>query len=495
MEPEPDSAVRDATAEHSPALVLDTARRVLVRWYSMGGALSCSIAAAMYAVSETPGPDRFVMYGAGVVSLIIVLGHKKLSLLASAGGAAVAIGLATTCNAFFAGGLAAPGTLWLVTIPLTMGLLAGQRAMVFGLTGTAALLTFLGVVERVGLLPLSTLDPDTSTGLLFGNLFGLSVTLGFLMLLSEYITKRTSGVLITVNSTLRAEVDEHERTRRELEELYTELVDIARRAGMGEVATGVLHNVGNAINGVTTSVSVALSAMDQSARSLDQVSAILEDPNTSSEKRALIPAYLRKLDTVALERRNRVRGELVRIREAADHVVSIVHAQQELATTGGMIERVTVGSLLDQAHLLLAASLLRHEIALVTVGDMKAVVSLDRHRAVQILINLVANARDALRDERGARSISITVRCDSDMLSVDVVDTGPGISPEVAARVFEHGFTTKPDGHGFGLHSSALAAKEMGGELSIVPHNSGAHFQLRVPNLARPLETAKLIAK
>jgi C4-dicarboxylate-specific signal transduction histidine kinase len=224
--------------------------------------------------------------------------------------------------------------------------------------------------------------------------------------------------------------------------------------------------------------------MDQSMRGLDQVALILEDSATSEEKRQLVPAYLRKLDAAADARRERVRGELVRIREAADHVVSIVHAQQEISTSRGLVERVTVGSLLDQSHLLLSASLLRHEIVFSTAGNVEAVVTLDRHRAVQIITNLVANARDALRDARGERSILVNVNADSETISVDVVDTGPGMEADVAARVFEHGYTTKADGHGFGLHASALAAVEMGGELHILPTEAGAHFQLRVPNLA-----------
>jgi two-component system, LuxR family, sensor kinase FixL len=68
-------------------------------------------------------------------------------------------------------------------------------------------------------------------------------------------------------------------------------------------------------------------------------------------------------------------------------------------------------------------------------------------------------------------------------LRITVADNGVGVAPESFSRLFTQGFTTKKEGHGFGLHSSALAAEEMGGTLTCVSEGPGrgAAFTLELP--------------
>jgi signal transduction histidine kinase len=69
------------------------------------------------------------------------------------------------------------------------------------------------------------------------------------------------------------------------------------------------------------------------------------------------------------------------------------------------------------------------------------------------------------------------------LVRISVTDNGVGIRPEHLTHIFEHGFTTRKDGHGFGLHSGAIAAKEMGGSLAVYSAgpDQGATFTLSLP--------------
>jgi signal transduction histidine kinase len=110
---------------------------------------------------------------------------------------------------------------------------------------------------------------------------------------------------------------------------------------------------------------------------------------------------------------------------------------------------------------------------------------MDRHKLIQILGNLLTNARQALKERTdGPRVLTLRVHARaSGWFVIEVQDTGIGIAPDALARLFEFGFTTKKDGHGFGLHSSAILAQELGGHLA--GHSDGAgcgaQFALRLP--------------
>lgn len=87
---------------------------------------------------------------------------------------------------------------------------------------------------------------------------------------------------------------------------------------------------------------------------------------------------------------------------------------------------------------------------------------------LQILLNLLSNARRALEAvSPGQRRLVIRLWADSQWLYLQVEDTGQGIAPEVRERLFTQGFSTRRDTHGLGLHSSALSARLMGGQLTL----------------------------
>ncbi len=436
-----------------------------------------------FTLAEPPSPDRFTMFATGLLCLAVAALHRSIRLSVAVAVLSVGIGVSTTVTSIYTGGLNAPGALWLATIPLTAGLLAGRRGVIAGLLVAITAISGLMWADAAHLTYNTAMSSVAELGTQLGNLIGVAIVMSLAMLMSDMVFLQVTRVMAQTNQFLQNEVDDHESTRRKLEDLYCELVDIARQAGMGQVATGVLHNVGNALNGVTTSVALATIEVDQAAPALERLAALVEQPELTLEKRQTVAAYLRRLDSSLGERLGRIRAELVHIRETSEHVATIVTAQQELATTSGMVERVPLSQVVDQAHLLLTASLLRHKIELSLDIPSALTVTIDRHRAVQILTNLLANSRDALREATGDRRMHVRAIQENGWITIDVTDTGLGVPEKVAARVFEHGFTTKSDGHGFGLHSSALAATEMGGSLELLSSSTGAHFLLKVPDL------------
>ncbi|HXM74252.1 MAG TPA: ATP-binding protein, partial [Chthoniobacterales bacterium] len=112
-------------------------------------------------------------------------------------------------------------------------------------------------------------------------------------------------------------------------------------------------------------------------------------------------------------------------------------------------------------------------------------IRVDRHKVLQILINVIRNAKYALDDvERTDKKIVISISSpDEQNVQIVISDNGIGISPENLTRVFAHGFTTREGGHGFGLHSGALAARSMGGSLTAASAGigQGATFTLELP--------------
>jgi signal transduction histidine kinase len=114
----------------------------------------------------------------------------------------------------------------------------------------------------------------------------------------------------------------------------------------------------------------------------------------------------------------------------------------------------------------------------------------DRHKVLQILVNLLTNAKYACDESnRPEKRINVWIRKDSsDHVRIGVCDNGVGIAAENLNRVFEHGFTTRKTGHGFGLHSCALAARELGGSLTAQSDGpgKGATFILEIPLNKQP---------
>ncbi|MCC6751042.1 MAG: GHKL domain-containing protein [Deltaproteobacteria bacterium] len=278
-----------------------------------------------------------------------------------------------------------------------------------------------------------------------------------------------------------------------LKEAQRKLVDISRQAGMAEIATGLLHNVGNVLNSVNVSASLVADRLNRSKISglKKAVELLQEQGDKVSEFLATdprgrkLPEFLGLLSEHLASEVADNRTEMASLTKHVDHIKTIVSMQQAHARAGGVKEVLSLQGLVEDALKLHEGSLSRHDVDLVRDLEDLPLLSIDRHKTLQILLNLLSNAKHALLHvPPGRRSLTIRVHANGDeRVHVAVADTGTGIAPENLTRIFSHGFTTKKDGHGFGLHSSALAAQEMGGSLTVHSDGlgKGATFTLSLP--------------
>jgi predicted ATPase/C4-dicarboxylate-specific signal transduction histidine kinase len=312
------------------------------------------------------------------------------------------------------------------------------------------------------------------------------------------------------NAALKREIEERVNAERELsryrdhlEELVAQrtrelasaqgrLVELSRRAGMAEVASGVLHNVGNVMNSVNVGAQVAREALrslpverlEKVCELFDLNAGRLGEWLEKDEAGRHMPHYLRQLARVLIARKEAVKGEIDLVLEQLEHMKKIIAAQQSYAKAQGVTEVCTLQEIVESALAIAGPALRNSRVEVVREYEELPAALLDRHRILQIVVNLVSNARHAL-EERGdaERRIVVRVFAGEDMACVEVRDNGIGIRPENLDRIFTHGFTTRKAGHGFGLHNSANAAQQMGGSLTARSEgeNQGASFVLRVP--------------
>lgn len=313
--------------------------------------------------------------------------------------------------------------------------------------------------------------------------------------------QREQAELEAANRGLDASLRELEQTQAKLV-ASTQMVALAsRQAGMAEIATGILHNVGNVLNSVNVCGEVALDrVMSLPVEGLAKISELLAGEADLSRFFAADPrapkalAYLRQLSTTLADERTAIARELSQLTQHLGHVAAIVTRQQAYARAR-QAEPCRLAELMDDALLLARSSHHQGRIEVVRAFQPAPLIEVDRHRVLQILVNLISNALQALHestrpDKRLTAHIGVTP---SGKIRLAIEDNGVGIAPEHAARLFQHGFTTRATGHGFGLHNSFLTAQELGGELSFQSPGPGlgATFALELSSeLVRSEEDA-----
>ncbi len=273
-----------------------------------------------------------------------------------------------------------------------------------------------------------------------------------------------------------------------LNEANRQLVEASRHAGMAEVATGVLHNVGNILNSVNVGIEtihdrVSTIPADRVRRAGELLAAARAAG--AEEKLDAGFKYLTAISEHLDGDRTALLAELAKLRDHVAHINRVITMQNGYARNGGVNEQVDLATLVAEAVALGCPDPGRHAIEVVQ-SVPAGTVTLDRHRVLQIVVNLLANARDSVTAHKHAGAdVRITVRgiVEAGWLELSVEDTGGGIAPESLLKIFHAGFTTKPKGHGYGLHSSALAAEQLGGTLQCTSSGlgHGARFVLRIP--------------
>jgi PAS domain S-box-containing protein len=301
---------------------------------------------------------------------------------------------------------------------------------------------------------------------------------------------RTQGAVLFCG--FLKDITERKQSEAQLETAHKKLLDASHQAGMAEVATGVLHNVGNVLNSVNVTATLVSDQLKKSRVSdLGRVVALLREHMgdlgeflTRNPKGQKVPEYLAQLSERLSQEKDRHLQEMESLRKNIEHIKDIVAMQQSYAKVSGITEVLKVTDLVEDALRLNAGALARHAVAVIRdYGDVP-LVSTDKHKVLQILVNLIRNAKYAC-DESGhsQKQLTVRVRNEESRITVSVIDNGVGIPAENLTRIFNHGFTTRKDGHGFGLHSGALAARELGGRLTV--HSDGvgcgARFILELP--------------
>jgi signal transduction histidine kinase len=282
-----------------------------------------------------------------------------------------------------------------------------------------------------------------------------------------------------------------DRTR-ELESTHKQLLEASRLGGMAEIATNVLHNVGNVLNSVNVSAGLVADSMKKSkAASLAKVVTLLREHEqdlgaffTNDPRGRQLPDYLSQLAEHFRADQQATVKELDSLRANIEHIKEIVAMQQSYARVSGVKEIINLHELVEDSLRMNEGALSRHRVEVIREFNPVPPMNVEKHKILQILVNLIRNAKYAC-DESGRADRRLTMRVsDGDgRVKVSVTDNGVGILPENLTRIFSHGFTTRKGGHGFGLHSGALAAKEMGGSLTVhsAGHHQGATFTLELP--------------
>lgn len=292
---------------------------------------------------------------------------------------------------------------------------------------------------------------------------------------------------------LQDQVTAKEAALSDLASAQNSLLEMSREAGMAEVATGVLHNVGNVLNSVNVSCTLLMDQLRNSRiTNVEKVAGLLTDAGdevgeflTEDPRGRKVPTYLASLADILKNEHNSMFKEAESLSSRIEHIKEIVAMQQNYGKVSGITETISPEQLMEDALNLNSGALARHNVTVHRKYQRVSPVVVDKHKVLQILLNLINNAKYACSDSETKEKI-ITLRIYSSrdhMTILEVVDNGMGILPENLTRIFQHGFTTRKSGHGFGLHSGALAAKELGGSLTVHSDGKGcgAIFSLALP--------------
>lgn len=310
-------------------------------------------------------------------------------------------------------------------------------------------------------------------------------------LLAAAVVRDEKGSVVQLIGLLE-DISARKHAEEELASTHRRFVETSRLAGMAEVATGVLHDVGNVLNSANVSVNVIAGGLRQSrldgltriARLLQENAANLAEFLTQNPQGKRFGEYLGTLSEHLVTERKTLLQESESLQQRIEHIKEIVARQQSFAQLRGLFEKLSPAELVDEALRMNEGSLARHGVQVDRDFEPTPPMTADRHKVLQILINLIRNAKQAMRaNQAGEKRMIIRLRGEAEAVRIEIADNGSGIAPDNLTEIFQHGFTTRSSGHGFGLHASANAAREMRGSLiaqSAGP-GRGATFVLTLP--------------
>jgi DNA-binding LacI/PurR family transcriptional regulator/signal transduction histidine kinase len=260
----------------------------------------------------------------------------------------------------------------------------------------------------------------------------------------------------------------------ELTAMQQELVETAHKAGMADVATGTLHNVGNVLNSINTSLAlirdiIRNSPLDDFKQANDLLRSHSDDLKgfiANHPKGEKLLQFYFKLEAPFTELHQQISYHINRLMDRISLVNEIIVAQQNYASNIPTLERIDLSNVIDDALKMQSVMLDKYQIKIIRNFKTIPQIMAHKNKLLHILINLFNNAKDAMLDTpEKKRQITLTIEYVNQEVSLYFTDTGQGIPPEFLKSIFRYGFTTKQEGHGFGLHSCANYMTEMGGSI------------------------------
>jgi C4-dicarboxylate-specific signal transduction histidine kinase len=294
---------------------------------------------------------------------------------------------------------------------------------------------------------------------------------------------------------LDQEVRERKAAQETLRENTRDMLRLSREAGMAEVASGVLHNIGNALNSINVSAELLADHLrDRTRAGLESLHALFRSPPPKAA--AVFSAHpdgddLRAYASACADHTSlhlgRAEEELAALRAGVGHLKEIVARQQTLAKAPRRSETFDLAEVVQEALLIDKTESHAPAVRVVLGADTPPPhhVFADRAAVAQILINLLANARAAVAAAAPPEPL-IRIQIGppaANHLALSVIDNGVGIPADLLVSIFRFGFTTKSSGHGFGLHNAANTARLLGGALRVHSDGPGrgATFTLELP--------------
>lgn len=350
-----------------------------------------------------------------------------------------------------------------------------------------------GVWSEDQLLVPFNITPNYYETPLFYFLIALALALS-IYLFVRYRVRKVELRKVQLEGLVNARTQALERTNQELREAQDRLIRAAHFAGMAEIATNVLHNVGNALNSVNVSVGMV---EDQTKKlrseSLARLGDLLEThadalpshlkPGVPSDK---VVSALQKLIRGTEKTKIDILREIDTLNERVQHINHIIRDQQRHAELGGLFEKASLTDLVMEAAQIQKGRLESNDVKMEMEFLVSAQIRVQKSKFVQVLVNLIKNAYEAtLELPPDHRHVHILVsRKDPETVRIEIHDNGVGIDPDHLTRVFHQGYTTKQDGKGFGLHFCGNVVSEMKGHIHVrsAGRGQGATFVIELPD-------------
>jgi signal transduction histidine kinase len=300
---------------------------------------------------------------------------------------------------------------------------------------------------------------------------------------------------------LSREISERKLAQEELARLNTHIADVSHRAGMAEVANSVIHNVGNALNSINVAITtINADIKNTPLNTLPKIADMLETNINdlyeflkTDEKGRQLPKLISMLSRQWKLEYDHLLAESGKLQESVAHIREIVSRQQSFSGRLGIDEIINIPDLINNCLSFYVTNFKNAKIHISINNKPGLEWTGDRSKITQILINLIMNAEESLlASNKQTRILDISSSKDPNGgIQIEVSDNGSGIEPEVLTKLFGYGFTTKPFGHGLGLHASAIAANEMNGTLQAFSpgKDKGATFILKLPKRLSPYNT------